>query len=109
MVWAGISLGGHTDLHVFHGGNLTGVRYRGKVLDAYVRPLAAAIGDDFILMYDNAQPHRAVLAEDFLESQGLEGIEWPAQSPDLSLIEHVWNYFGRQVLLQDRCMSWNKD
>ena len=22
------SLGGHTDLHVFHGGNLTGVRYR---------------------------------------------------------------------------------
>ncbi|GBM46836.1 hypothetical protein AVEN_112185-1 [Araneus ventricosus] len=28
MVWAGISLGGHTDLHVYHGGTLTGVRYR---------------------------------------------------------------------------------
>ncbi|KFM67382.1 hypothetical protein X975_05896, partial [Stegodyphus mimosarum] len=27
MVWAGISLGGHTGLHVFHGGTLTGVRY----------------------------------------------------------------------------------
>ena len=22
---------------------------------------------------------------------------WPAQSPDLSLIEHVWDYLGQQV------------
>ncbi|GFT34821.1 uncharacterized protein TNCV_2221081 [Trichonephila clavipes] len=28
LVWAGISLGGHTDLHVFHGGTVTGLRYR---------------------------------------------------------------------------------
>ncbi|GFW42790.1 HTH_Tnp_Tc3_2 domain-containing protein [Trichonephila clavipes] len=25
LVWAGISLGGHTDLHVFHGGTVTGL------------------------------------------------------------------------------------
>ncbi|GFU25813.1 hypothetical protein TNCV_5103731 [Trichonephila clavipes] len=29
MVWAEISLGDHTDLHVVRGGILTGVRYRG--------------------------------------------------------------------------------
>ena len=72
MVWAGISLGGHTDLHVFHGGNLTGVRYHDEILDAYVRPYAAATGNDFILMDDNAQPHLVMLVEDNLESQGLE-------------------------------------
>ncbi|GBM54738.1 hypothetical protein AVEN_76246-1 [Araneus ventricosus] len=33
MVWAGMSLDGHTDLHVFHGGTLTGVRYRDEILD----------------------------------------------------------------------------
>ena len=77
MVWAIISLGGQSDLHVFHGGNFTGMRYRGEILDAYVRPYAAAICNDFILMDDNARPptarpHRAVLVEDYLESQGLE-------------------------------------
>ena len=54
MVRAGISLGCHTDLHVFHGGNLTGVRYREEILDASVRPYAAVIGNDFILIDDNA-------------------------------------------------------
>ncbi|GFW01197.1 transposable element Tcb2 transposase [Trichonephila clavipes] len=54
LVWAGISLGGHTDLHVFHGGTVTGLRYRDEALDPYVRPYAAAIGNDFILMDDNA-------------------------------------------------------
>ncbi|GFY30991.1 transposable element Tcb2 transposase [Trichonephila clavipes] len=61
LVWAGISLGGHTDLHVFHGGTVTGLRYRDEILDPYVRPYAAAIGNDFILMDDNARPHRARL------------------------------------------------
>ncbi|GFW29326.1 transposable element Tcb2 transposase [Trichonephila clavipes] len=60
LVWAGISLGGHTDLHVY-GGTVTGLRYRDEILDPYVRPYAAAIGNDFILMDDNARPHRAIV------------------------------------------------
>ena len=53
MVWARIFLGGHNDMHVLHGRNLTGMRYHDEILDAYVRPHAAAIGNDFILMDDN--------------------------------------------------------
>ncbi|GFU68834.1 uncharacterized protein TNCV_1548181 [Trichonephila clavipes] len=32
---------------------VTGLRYRDETLDPYVRPFAAAIGNDFILMDDN--------------------------------------------------------
>ena len=68
MIWEGIFLVGHSDLHVLHRGSLTGVRYRDEYLDAYVRSYAAVIGNDFILMDDNSRPHLAVLTEDYLES-----------------------------------------
>ncbi|GFW89050.1 transposable element Tcb2 transposase [Trichonephila clavipes] len=75
MVWAGISLGGHTDLHVLQGGTLNDVRYRDEIIDPYVRSYVGAIANDFILMDDNARPHRAVIVEEYLEGLGLERIE----------------------------------
>ncbi|GFV50888.1 transposable element Tcb2 transposase [Trichonephila clavipes] len=75
MVWAGMSLGGHTYLHVFQGGTLTGVRYRSEILDQYVHPYSGAIGNDFILMDDNARTHQAVIVKKYLEGLGFERME----------------------------------
>lgn len=44
MVWGGISLEGHTDLHVLANNTLTAVRYRDEILRAIVRPCAGAVG-----------------------------------------------------------------
>ncbi|GFW15733.1 putative DD41D transposase [Trichonephila clavipes] len=48
-------------------------------------------------MDDNAQHHLAVIAKEYLEVLGLERLEWPARSPDLNPIKHLWDYLGRQV------------
>ncbi|GFU77289.1 transposable element Tcb2 transposase, partial [Trichonephila clavipes] len=90
---------GHTDLHVFHGGTVTGLRYRDEILDPYVRPYAAANGNDFILMDDNARPHRARIVEEYLEDHGLERMEWPARSQDLNPIEHLFGTILAESLL----------
>ncbi|GFS74846.1 transposable element Tc3 transposase [Trichonephila clavipes] len=48
-------------------------------------------------MDDNAPCHRAVLIDDFLEMENIQRMSWPANSPDLNPIEHVWDMLGRQI------------
>ena len=41
--------------------------------------------------------HRASLVQKFLQQNNVDHLDWPAQSPDLSPIEHVWDILGQHV------------
>ncbi|GFV28658.1 transposable element Tcb1 transposase [Trichonephila clavipes] len=97
-MYGGISIDGLTDLYIIRDGPLTARRYRDEILRPIVVPyVAAAIGDDFILMDDNCRPHRANLVEDFLFKERIVQMEWPMCSPDMNPTEYVWDALGRRV------------
>ena len=82
---------------VIGNGTLTALRYVNEILDVYVHPYAGAVGENFILMDDNARAHRARITDQYLEQATIVRMEWPARSPDLNPIEHAWDMLQTAV------------
>ncbi|GFT97907.1 transposable element Tcb2 transposase [Trichonephila clavipes] len=100
LIWGGIMLGSRTHLHIFDAGSVNGTRYCNEILLPYVRLFRGTMGLQFLFMDDNAPCHHTVAAEQLLESEDIERMDWLARSPDLNPIEHVWDFLGRRLAVR---------
>ena len=62
-----------------------------------MRLYAAVFGITFVLTDNNARPHTAAIIDDYLESEGIARMAWPANLTDFNHIENLWDVLGRTI------------
>ncbi|GFU14162.1 transposable element Tcb2 transposase [Trichonephila clavipes] len=90
-VWGGIAYNTGSPVVLIRG-TMTTQRYVHDILQTHVLPLMQRL-PEAIFQQDNARPHTARVSLDFLRI--VTTLSCPARSPDLSLIEHIWDHLGR--------------
>ena len=70
-----------------------------EVLQPEVLPLLQAT-PHATFQLGNARAHMARIVQVFFQRRRISLLPWPARSPDMSPIEHVWDTVGRRLIRQ---------
>ncbi|GFV79435.1 transposable element Tcb2 transposase [Trichonephila clavipes] len=95
MVWGAIAYHERSQLLRIEG-NLNSTRYINEVLQPQAIPFLQGL-PRAVFQQHNARPHVAKTVKSYLDSQQVQLLPWPAYSPDMPPIEHVWDIVGRRL------------
>ena len=97
MVWGAISALRKSPLIIIRG-SLTAERYINEILNPVLLPfINEHRGRNITFQQDGATPHTAYVTRDFLADNNVSVLPWPAVSPDMNPIEHVWDMMKRSI------------
>ena len=77
-------------------GNLNTQRYF-NLLNNNLLPFMQNFGPGLIFQNDNARLHTVLVTANFLAQNNMYVLPWPALSPDMNPIEHIWDELGRRA------------
>ena len=97
-VWGGMTSTRKTNLLIMNG-NVTGKSYLQNVIEPIIIPQWQQHTPKF--MDDNAPPHCARIVTARLQAARVPHMDWPAMSPDLNPLEHLWDQLRHQVYAHD--------
>lgn len=69
-----------------------------QLLDEKALPrIRREMENDFVLQQDNCSIHVSKLMKEWMAKVNMTTLEWPAKSPDLNLMENVWEMLAQLV------------
>ena len=97
VLWYGVALWAEgKQISFVVQGNFNAQGYINQIMQPEAVPFLQRHGPA-ILMHDNTRPHDTRICRQFLNKNNVNVLPWPAVSPDMNLIEHIWDYLGRKV------------
>lgn len=106
MVWGAISYWGVGPLYLISG-NLNSDGYV-HILESTMLPFFTALQEehgDMIFQQDNDPKHTSRKAKAWFAERHIDLMAWPAMSPDLNIIEHVWYQVAHRLDQKERSFS----
>jgi hypothetical protein len=61
---------------------------------------------DVYFQQDNDPKHTSGVATDWFRRKKVDTLSWPPSSPDMNIIENIWDYLERRVCTRD-CLLMN--